>query len=149
MGVMKIGERYYVSFKWKGNRIRTVTTATNATDAKRTEKAVKTAFKIWRFGHLDPDSLEVVLRTFENKGWALPPELKKAEPQEELTMLTATKDFLKMDERNRTERNLYAIDRVVEHFGEGFPLADIKVLEDKERIEIVMKEGQIVVDRRL
>ncbi len=31
---------------------------------------------------------------------------------------------------------------------DGDPLADIKVLEDKERIEIVMKEGQIVIDRR-
>ncbi len=32
---------------------------------------------------------------------------------------------------------------------DGNPLADIKVLEDKHRIEIVMKEGEIVVDRRL
>lgn len=31
---------------------------------------------------------------------------------------------------------------------DGDPLADIKVLEDKSRIEIVMKDGQIVVDRR-
>jgi imidazolonepropionase-like amidohydrolase len=31
---------------------------------------------------------------------------------------------------------------------DGDPLAGIKVLEDKERIEIVMKEGQVVVDRR-
>jgi imidazolonepropionase-like amidohydrolase len=31
---------------------------------------------------------------------------------------------------------------------DGDPLADIKVLEDKGRIEVVMKGGQIVVDRR-
>lgn len=31
---------------------------------------------------------------------------------------------------------------------DGDPLADIKVLEDKDRIKVVMKEGQIVVDRR-
>jgi imidazolonepropionase-like amidohydrolase len=31
---------------------------------------------------------------------------------------------------------------------DGDPLADIKTLEDKDRIKVVMKEGQIVVDRR-
>lgn len=31
---------------------------------------------------------------------------------------------------------------------DGDPLADIKLLEDKERIKVVMKGGQIVVDRR-
>lgn len=31
---------------------------------------------------------------------------------------------------------------------DGDPLADIEVLEDKSRIEVVMKEGQIVIDRR-
>ena len=55
MGLMKIGEKYYVSFKWKGHRIRTVTPATNSTDAKKIEKAVKTAFQIGIFGHLEPD----------------------------------------------------------------------------------------------
>jgi hypothetical protein len=83
MGVMKIGDRLYVSFKWKGNRIRTVTPASSATEAKRIEKAVKTAFKICSFGHLDPASLEVVFRTYENKGWALPPELARPQPEEE------------------------------------------------------------------
>ena len=67
MGIMKVGEKYYVSFKWKGNRIRTVTPATNASDAKRIEKSVKTAFRIGNFGHLEPDCLEVVMRTHENK----------------------------------------------------------------------------------
>ena len=31
---------------------------------------------------------------------------------------------------------------------DGDPLAGIEVLEDKSRIEVVMKEGQIVIDRR-
>jgi len=31
---------------------------------------------------------------------------------------------------------------------DGDPLTDIKLLEDKDRIKVVMKEGQIVVDRR-
>jgi len=31
---------------------------------------------------------------------------------------------------------------------DGDPLADIQVLEDKRRIEVVMKDGQIVIDRR-
>jgi integrase len=127
MGLMKIGDKYYVSFKWKGHRIRTVTPATNSTDAKKIEKAVKTAFTIGSFGHLDPDCLDVVLRTYENKGWALPPELARPEPTEELTLLKAVTEFLKADPRHRAERNLYAIDRLVEYFGEKVPLKDIKV----------------------
>lgn len=142
MGIMKIGEKYYVSFKWKGNRIRTVTTATNATDAKRIEKAVKTAFKIGSYGHLDPEALEVVVRTYDNKGWALPPELARPAVEEELTLIRAVKEYLKTDPRHRTERNLYAIDRLVEHFGEDGPVTDIKVA----RIRRYQKERQKKVE---
>ncbi len=129
MGMMKIGEKHYVSFKWKGNRIRTVTPASNATEAKRIEKAVKTAFKINSFGHLDPASLEVVVRTYENKGWALPSELARPQPEEELTLIKATRDYLQADPKHRSERNLYAIDNIVGHFGEHYPLKDIKVAD--------------------
>lgn len=142
MGIMKIGEKYYVSFKWKGNRIRTVTTATNATDAKRIEKAVKTAFKIGSYGHLDPEALEVVVRTYDNKGWALPPELARPAVEEELTLIRAVKEYLKTDPRHRTERNLYAIDRLVENFGEDGPVTDIKVA----RIRRYQKERQKKVE---
>jgi integrase len=127
VGIMKIGEKYYVSFKWKGNRFRTVTPASNTTEAKRIEKAVKTAVKISSFGHLDPASLEVVVRTYENKGWALPPELARPQPEEELTLIKAIKDYLQADPKHRSERNLYAIDRITEHFGEKHSVAEIKV----------------------
>ncbi|MFC1834332.1 tyrosine-type recombinase/integrase [Thermodesulfobacteriota bacterium] len=126
MGLMKIGEKYYVSFKWKGNRIRTVTPATNASDAKRIEKSVKTAFRIGSFVHLEPECLDVVTRTYENKGWTLPPELK-ASVKEEVTLISAVKAYLKADAKHRSERNLYAIDRLMEHFGDQAPVADIKV----------------------
>jgi integrase len=42
-------------------------------------------------------------------------------------LLRAVKDFLKADPRHRASRNLYAIDRLTEHFGEKVPLKDIKV----------------------
>jgi integrase len=142
MGIMKIGEKYYVSFKWKGNRIRTVTPATNATDAKRIEKAVKTAFKIGSYGHLDPEAQEVVVRTYDNNGWALPPELAHPALEEELTLIGAVKEYLKADPKHRTERNLYAIDRLIEHFGEERPVADIKVA----RIRKYQKERQKKVE---
>ncbi len=45
MGVMKIGDKFYVSFKWKGNRIRTVTPATNATEAKTDREGCKDGFQ--------------------------------------------------------------------------------------------------------
>ncbi len=127
MGIMKIGEKFYVSFKWKGNRIRTVTPSRNETEAKKIERAVKTAFKIGTFGHLTPTEQEVVVRTYENNGWVMPPELARPEPEEELTLLKAVTEFLKADPRHRAERNLYAIDRLIEHFGDSFPLKDIKV----------------------
>jgi integrase len=127
MGIMKIGEKFYVSFKWKGNRIRTVTPARNETEAKKIERAVKTAFKIGAFGHLSPTEQEVVVRTYENNGWVMPRELARPEPEEELTLILAVKEFLQADAKHRAERNLYAIDRLVEHFSDVFPLAEMKV----------------------
>jgi integrase len=146
MGIMKIGEKYYVSFKWKGHRIRTVTPATNASDAKRIEKSVKTAFRIGNFAHLEPDCLEVVMRTHENKGWALPPELATPYPEEELTLIKAVKDYLQADPKHRTERNLYAIDRLMEHFGEQYVLANIKVpqIRQYQRDRLKTVEGATV-----
>ncbi len=70
-----------------------------------------------------------MIRTYENKGWALPPELARPQPEEELTLIKATKDYLQADPKHRSERNLYAIDHIVGHFGEHHPLKDIKVAD--------------------
>lgn len=61
MAVRKLGSRLYVSVKWKRNRIETVTAAATEAEAKKIEKAVKTAFRIYRFDHLGPKELEVVI----------------------------------------------------------------------------------------
>jgi len=127
VAVMKIGERFYVYFKWQGQLIRTVTTARNEATAKRIDKAVRTAFRIYRFDHLNPDELDFVVRTFQNKGWKLPPELQAPAPEEELTIVKAIKAYLDADEKHRRERNIYAIDRLIEYFGDNCPLAEIKV----------------------
>jgi len=141
MAIRVKGTRYYVSFRWKQHRMDTVTSATNMAEAERIEKAVKKAFKIHRFDHLDMASLEVVMKVFENKGWVLPPELAVPEPQREITLLMVIEDYLKADERYRTERNLYAIDRLVEHFGENFPVKELKVSHlrkyQRDRQEVV------------
>ena len=47
-------------------------------------------------------------------------------------MLRAIKDYLDCDEKNRTERKLFAIDRLVEYFGEHVPLQSIKVSDVKK-----------------
>ena len=104
-----------------------MTSATSQAEAKRIEKAVKNAFKINRFDHLDPAALEVVTKIFENKGWALPPELSFCEPRMEMTLLRAIEDYLRADEKHRAKRNIFAIDRLVEHFGESLPIKEIKV----------------------
>jgi integrase len=127
MAVRIKGSKFYVAFRWKGHRMDTSCSATNKKEAERIEKAVRNAFAIYRFDHLDPASLEVVIKIFQNKGWKLPPELDNPDPQQELTLLKTIKEYFQADERNRTQRKLYAIDRLVEYFGEGTPLEKITV----------------------
>jgi len=57
----------------------------------------------------------------------LPAELARQELEEELTLIKATRDYLQADTKHRSERNLYAIDNIVGHFGEHYALKDIKV----------------------
>ena len=121
MGVRKIGGRFYVFFNWKGNRLQTVTAAVNEAEAKRIERSVKTAFNIYRFDHLEPKALEVTMKIFETKGWKLPDELATPEPEIELTLFQGIKDYLDAAERNRTERKVFAIDRIVEYLGKALP----------------------------
>jgi integrase len=132
MAIRQISDRYYVYFTWKKHRIETVTAAKSIAEAKGIEKDVKSAFRVYRFDNLDTAALEFVVKTFENKGWAMPLELGRSEPQHELTLVDAVKGFLKADQRHRAERNIYAVDRLVEHFGEAFPLKEIKVGRIKE-----------------
>ena len=132
MSVRIRGKCYYVSFRWKKNRMDSATSATNLKEAERIDRAVRTAFNIYRFDHLDAASLEVVSRLFKNKDWKLPPGLQNPEPEEELTLLCAIKDYLDSDEKNRTERKIFAIDRLVDYFGEHIPLESIKVSDVKK-----------------
>jgi integrase len=81
-----------------------------------------------RFDHLEPKALEVTIKIFETKGWKLPDELASPEPERELTLFQGIKDYLDAAERNRTERKVFAIDRIVEYFGESTPLENITVL---------------------
>ncbi|MGO9117530.1 MAG: tyrosine-type recombinase/integrase [Desulfomonilaceae bacterium] len=131
MAIRQKGKRFYVYFKWNGNLLETATSAERESEARRIDKAVQTAFRINRFDHLRPDEKEFVVRTFQNKGWKLPPDLAVSEPMEELTLEKATKDYLQADEKHRRERNIYAIVRLLEHFGKDCPLADIKVSQIK------------------
>ena len=107
MGVRKIGGRFYVYFNWKGNRLQTVTSAVNEAEAKKIERAVKTAFNIYRFDHLEPKALEVTMKIFETKGWKLPDELATPEPEKELTLFQGIKDYLDAGEKNRTMRKVF------------------------------------------
>ena len=131
MAVRTKSNGYYVTFRWKGHRMDTATNASNQTEAKRIEKAVRTGFKIYRFDHLDPASLEVVMRIFKNKGWKLPPEIDFTDPEQELTLLKGIEDYVRSGERNRTERKLYAIDRLTGFFGEESPMEKITVAQIK------------------
>ena len=108
----------------------------------RIDRAVRTALRINRFDHLKPDEQECVVRTFQNKGWKLPPDLAVCEPEEELTLEKATKDYLQADEKHRRERNIFAVVRLLEHFGKDCPLAGHQSAADKEIPSITVREGQ-------
>ena len=81
MAVRLRGKTYYICFVWKRNRMDTATLATSEGEAKRIEKAVKTAFDIYRFDHLDPAALEVAVSIFKNKGWKVPPNSRPLSPK--------------------------------------------------------------------
>ena len=87
MSVRMKGSKFYIAFRWKQHRMDTATSATSKAEAQKVEKAVKNAFRINRFDHLDPVSLEVVMKIFQNKGWKNPAELDAPDPQEALTLL--------------------------------------------------------------
>jgi integrase len=127
MAVRERGKGHQIEFEWKGHRMYGACPVRNKVEARKIEKSLKTAFKIYRFDHLEPVAMAVVIRMFENKGWDLPSDLKHSLPEEQRTLFKAIRDYLEADEKHRTERNLYAIDRVVEHFGEDCPLTEIKV----------------------
>lgn len=131
MAVRMKGNRYYVTFRWKGHRMDTVTSATSMAEAKRIEKAVKNAFKIQRFDHLEPCALEVIVRVYQNKGWKIPPDMEDGDPEQELTLLKAVREYVEADGRNRTRRKVHAIDRLIEFFGEHTPLTKITVSKIK------------------
>jgi integrase len=131
VAVRQKGKRFYVYFKWNGNLLETATSAEKESEARRIDKAVQTAFRIYRFDHLRPDEKEVVVRTFHNKQWELPADLAVSEPKEELNLEKATKDYLKADEKHRRERNIYAIVRLLEHFGKDCHLGNINVSKIK------------------
>jgi integrase len=132
MAVREVDGRFYVYFTWKKNRIETVTSARTMAEAKRIEKDVKSAFRVYRFDNLDQPAREFVIKTFENKGWALPVELSHQLPIEDLMFVEAIKEYLRSDPKHRTERNLYAIDRLVEHFGDALPIKELKVARIRE-----------------
>jgi integrase len=119
--------RFVIYFQWKKERLETVSEARNLAEAKRIERDVRSAFRVYRFDSLDGAAMSWVIRTHENKGWPLPPELARPLPGDEPTLIEATKQYLRADPRNRSERNLSAIDRLVGHFGENHRLKDIRV----------------------
>ncbi|MGO9568461.1 MAG: tyrosine-type recombinase/integrase [Desulfomonilaceae bacterium] len=127
MAIKEVNGRFVIYFEWKKERLETVSEARNLAEAKRIEKDVKSAFRIFRFDSLDEAGKAWVIRTHENKGWPLPEELARPLPGDEPTLILAIKEYLRADPRHRSERNLTAIDRLVEHFGANPRLKDIRV----------------------
>ncbi|AFM26107.1 tyrosine-type recombinase/integrase [Desulfomonile tiedjei] len=132
MAIKNENGRFVIYFQWKKERLETVSEAKNLAEAKRIEKDVKSAFRVYRFDSLDEAAKAWVIRTHENKGWALPSELARPLPGEDLTLMQAITAYLEADTRHRSERNLSAIDRLVEHFTDNPRLKDIRVPQVRE-----------------
>ena len=132
MAVRQKGNRFYVYCKRNGVLLETATSAQNEANARRIDRAVRTALRINRFDHLKPYEQEWVVRTYQNQGWKLPSELAICEPEEELTLEKATKEYLQADEKHRRERNIYAIVQLLKDFGKECPLAGINVAKIKK-----------------
>jgi len=47
-------------------------------------------------------------------------------------LIKATRDYLSADPKHRAERNIYAINRIVEHFGEQRPVTSITVAQVRQ-----------------
>lgn len=127
MAIKHENGRFVIYFQWKKERLETVSEARNLAEAKRIEKDVKSAFRVYRFDSLDEAAKSWVIRTHENRGWPLPSELARPLPGDEPTLIVAIREYLQADPRHRSDRNLSAIDRLSEHFGENHRLKDIKV----------------------
>lgn len=127
MAIKNENGRFVICFQWKKDRLETVSEARTLAEAKRIEKDVKSAFRVYRFDSLDEAAKSWVIRTHENRGWPLPSELARPLPGDEPTLIVAIREYLQADPRHRSERNLSAIDRLTEHFGENHRLKDIKV----------------------
>ena len=125
---MAVRERrgtYYVTFRWNNHRMDTKTLATSLVEAKKVEKEVRKAFSIGRFDHLEPNYLDLVVRIFKNKGWALPPEISGFEPEKEITVASAIVDYFQYD-AHKTKRNWFASERLREYFKDDVPLKQIR-----------------------
>ena len=87
MAIKNENGRFVIYFQWKKERLETVSEAKNLAEAKRIEKDVKSAFRVYRFDSLDEAAKSWVIRTHENKGWPLPAELARPLPGDEPTLI--------------------------------------------------------------
>jgi integrase len=67
--------RYYVRFRYHGQDIMVVTNARNPMETKRLATNVTCALKTGNWGILDEQSLKVMVRLFQNRGWRIPDEI--------------------------------------------------------------------------
>ena len=105
MAVRERGRGYQIELEWKGIRLFGACAVSSKAEARKIAKSVKTAFKIYRFDHLEPAAMEVVLGIFKSKEWRLPPELCVPDPEQELTFLRGIKDYLEADEKTEPKGN--------------------------------------------
>jgi len=73
--VRKKCNRYYIRFRYHGQDIMVVTKAQTLLEAKRLATNIKFVLKTGNWGALDEDSLRVMVRLFQNRGWRIPQEI--------------------------------------------------------------------------
>jgi len=141
--------RYYVRFRRHGQDIMVVTNARNRLEAKRLATNVKFTVKTGNWNVLDGESLQVIARLFQNRGWRIPEEIF---PQirdlieSEITLEDAAR-LCYQDPLIQTQSSPYR-DRLRQCFkhiykfrGPNIPATAIDVRFVKEYMEYRIKQG--------
>ncbi len=148
--VTKKGKAYYLRIRPFGTRnereVMVRTPAISRSQAKMVQSAVLLACRSGNYAALDDASRETCIRMFRNRQWELPPELGGSveTPVLELTLWKGAELFLKYpDIKGSAERYRYelCLDKLIEHFGEDYPIKSIWVPQIKTFVAERMAQG--------
>ena len=139
MAIVKKGTAYHLAIRIDGRQVWVTSGTESKTRAREIERQVVVACRSRDFRSLDADARCATIALFENQGWPIPADLRAEEP---LTLGKAVEMCLSAPENDgRSARLKTVFDRVVEHFGESFPISSLWVPQIREYLHKRQTEG--------